>query len=174
MGMFAPLYALFVEENIEGVDEFVIGVSISIFLVSRSLLQIPIATLIDKIKGETDDYDFLVIFSVLMGIVHLGFLGVTQIWQLYLMQLLLGILTAVTYPSYMALFTRHIDKHMEGTEWGVYYTFIDVSSAVLATLGGYIASAYNFDVLIVLVSALCIMGAVVLVPIKPYIFNYNK
>lgn len=171
LGMFSPLYALFIENRIQGADELVIGVSISIYLVSRSILQIPLATLIDRIKGENDDYFFLVFFSILVGFIHLGFLRITQIEHLFLIQFMLGVFTAITYPSYMALFTRHIDKNMEGTEWGVYYTFVDLSSAVLAAIGGYIASEFGFNNLIILVSAICILGGILLIPIKPYIYS---
>lgn len=174
IGMFAPLYALFVESNIEGANELVIGLSISIYLIARSILQIPIATFMDKVKGEKDDYLFLIFFSVLVGIIHFGFLFVTQAWQLFLIQLLLGIFSAITYPSYMAIFSRHIDINMEGTEWGVYYTFVDLSSAVLATLGGFIASSYGYNSLIIIVSVICIFGGVVLVPVKPYIYKSSQ
>ena len=171
IGMFSPLYALFVEQNVFGADELAIGLSISIFLVSRSILQIPLATLIDQIKGEKDDYYLLVIFSVLVGILHFGFLIIDSVWQLFIMQFLLGMFTAVTYPSYMDIFTRHIDKNMEGTEWGVYYTFVDLSSAALAALGGYIASQFGFDILIITISAVCIVGGLILIPIKRYIYT---
>lgn len=148
-----------------------IGISISIYLISRSILQIPLATLIDKIKGENDDYFFLVFFSILVGFIQLGFLRITQIEHLFLIQFLIGVFTAITYPSYMALFTRHIDKNMEGTEWGVYYTFVDLSSAALAAIGGYIAAEFGFNNLIIVVSALCILGGIILIPIKPYIYS---
>lgn len=171
IGMFAPLYALFVENKIVGANEFVIGLSISIYLVSRSVLQIPLATIIDKIKGEKDDYLFLVLFSALMGVTHLGFLFVNRVWQLFLIQMLLGIFTAITYPSYMAIFTRHVDSNMEGTEWGVYYTFTDLSSAALAALGGFLANSYGYNALIITVSALVIFGALILIPIKPYLYK---
>jgi hypothetical protein len=91
MGMLSPLYALYVADKIAGVDAFVIGVSMSIFLISRSVMQIPIATIIDKIKGEADDYYFLVVSSIFIGIVHLGFLFVGQIWQLFLAKALLNV-----------------------------------------------------------------------------------
>lgn len=171
IGMFSPLYALFVEDSIVGANELVIGLSISIFLISRSILQIPIATLIDKIKGEKDDYSFLILFSVLAGITHLGFIYIDQVWQLFFINFLLGVFTAITYPSYMAIFTRHIDENMEGTEWGVYYTFVDLSSAALAALGGYVASIYGYSALIIVVSAICISGSLVLIPIKPFIYK---
>jgi MFS family permease len=169
LGMFSPLYALFVENRIIGANELTIGLSISIYLVARSVLQIPIAVLIDRIKGELDDYYFLIIFSVMVGIVHLGFLGVTEIWQLFTIQLLLGVFTAITYPSYMAIFTRHVDKSMEGTEWGVYYTVNDLGGAALAAIGGFIASIYGFNNLIIVVSIIAIIGALLLIPIRPYI-----
>ncbi len=170
-GMFSPLYALFVEDFIVGAGELEIGISISIFLISRSVLQIPIATLIDKIKGEKDDYAFMIIFTMAAALMNLTFLWISSVWQLYLVNMLMGIFTAITYPSYMALFTRHIDKNMEGTEWGVYYTFTDLSTAVLAALGGYLASGYGFPALIIAVSALSFFGALVLIPIKFYLFK---
>lgn len=170
-GMFAPLYALFVQNFVNGANEFVIGLSISIYLVSRSVLQIPLATLIDRIKGEKDDYLFLIIFSVLAGFLQLSFLAVHSVSQLFLIQFLIGACTAITYPSYMALFTRHVDPHMEGTEWGVYYTFVDLTSAGLAALGGYIANQYGFQNLIVTISMLCVLGTLFLIPVKSYLFK---
>jgi hypothetical protein len=44
--------------------------------------------------------------------------------ELYFVQFLSGIFTALTFPTYMAIFTRHIDKEKEGTEWGVYFTLL--------------------------------------------------
>ncbi|MFA6982021.1 MAG: MFS transporter [Patescibacteria group bacterium] len=171
MGMFSPLYALFVTEYIEGANEFTIGLSISIYLVARSIFQIPLATLLDRIKGEKDDYYIMVLGSVIVGILHFAYLGISTIWELYTLQMLLGVFSAITYPAYMALFTRHIDKDMEGTEWGVYYTFIDLGSAALATLGGYIANEYGYNALIIVVSLLCILGSIALIPVKSKIFK---
>ncbi len=171
MGMFAPLYALFVEESVIDANELVVGMSITIYLLSRSILQIPIATFLDKVKGERDDYFFLATFSVLVGVLYLGFLFVDQVWQLFLMQFLLGLCVAITYPSYMAIFTRHVDKHMEGTEWGVYQTFVDLSTAALATIGGYVATIVGFDALIIMVSILCISGALLLLPLKSLVYS---
>ena len=69
----------------------------------------------------------------------------------------------------MAIFTRHIDKNMEGTEWGVYYTFTDLGGAVLATLGGFIAKSFGLPNLIILVTILCLIGATFLIPIRKHI-----
>ena len=164
--MLAPLFALFVEDFIVGGDAMVISIAMAIYLFSRSILQIPIATLIDKIKGEKDDYFPMVFFSTVAAVSILTYLIIDQPWQLFLVQLLLGISTAATYPSYMAIFTRHIDKHKEGTEWGIYYTFTDLGSAVLAMIGGFIVTTFGFSALIVSVAAISVLGSLLLVPIR--------
>ena len=173
MGMFGPLYAIFVEDFIVDASEIVVAVSISIYLISRSILQIPIATLLDRIKGEKDDYYLMVISSFLVGVLHLFFLFIDQAWQLFLLQALIGIFTAVTYPSFCAIFTRHIDPHFEATEWGVYQTFVDLTSAATASIGGYIAEIYGFPPLVVTVAIICMLGSLVMIPLKNNII-YKK
>ena len=69
----------------------------------------------------------------------------------------------------MAIFTRHIDKKKEGTEWGVYFTLTDLVSAGFAAIGGYIAVYSGFPVLIIGVAIISVLGALLLWPIKPYI-----
>lgn len=168
-GMLAPLFALFIEGYIVGGDELVVSVATGIYLISRSLVQIPVAAFIDKIKGEKDDYALMIVFSILMALIPLLYLIIKTPLQLYLIQVLLGLFTAITYPSYMAIFTRHVDKNKEGTEWGIYYTLTDLGGAALAFLGGYVASLYGFTHLIILVSALSLLGALVLIPIRSYL-----
>lgn len=165
-GMLAPLFALFVEDFIVGGNALVVSISMGVYLVARSLLQIPIATFIDKIKGEKDDYFLMTAFSFVSAFLLFSYLVINQPWQLYIVQLLLGITTAITYPSYMAIFTRHIDENKEGTEWGIYYTLTDLGSAALAVIGGYLATYYGFRTLIVVVSLLSIFGAALLLPTK--------
>jgi MFS family permease len=169
--MLAPLFALFIEDFIIGGNAMVVSISMGIFLISRSLLQIPIATLIDRIKGEVDDFVLMFIFSVLMSITPILYLFINTPFQLYLVQALLGVFTAITYPSYMAIFTRHVDKHKEGTEWGIYYTMIDLGSAFLAVLGGYVAETFGFPQLIYLVVVLSLIGSFSLSPVRYYLYK---
>ncbi len=168
-GMLAPLFALFIEDYIIGGDALVVSVATGVYLISRSLVQIPVAALIDRIKGEKDDYALMIIFSILMALIPLLYLIIKTPLQLYAIQILLGLFTAITYPSYMAIFTRHVDKNKEGTEWGIYYTLTDLGGAALAFLGGYLASAYGFPTLISVVSGISLVGAVILIPIRSYI-----
>lgn len=168
-GLLGPIFALFIEEFIQGGNEAVAGVAAGIYLFSRSILQIPIAHLIDKIRGEKDDFWLMFIFTIFIAIIPLLYLVISTPLQLYIVQFILGFFTAFTFPAYMAIFTRHIDKDKEGTEWGIYFTLTDLTSALLAVVGGYVAVSAGFPVLIVAVVALSLIGALLLWPIKPYI-----
>jgi len=168
-GLLGPIFALFIEDFVVGGDEAVAGMAAGIYLFSRSILQIPIAHIIDKIRGEKDDFWLMFIFTLLIAIIPLLYLAVKTPGQLYLVQFILGFFTAFTFPAYMAIFTRHIDKNKEGTEWGLYFTLTDVAGATFAMIGGYVAISVGFPTLIMAVVGLSILGALLLWPIKPYI-----
>lgn len=168
-GLLGPIFALFISDFIVGGNAAVAGVAAGIYLFTKSILQVPIAHLIDRIRGEKDDYWMMFTFTLLIAFIPLFYLIIHTPLQLYIIQLVLGLLTAFTFPPYMAIFTRHIDKSKEGTEWGVYFTLTDLTSALLATLGGYVATVQGFPTLIIVVVILSILGSLMLLPIKPYI-----
>lgn len=174
VGMLAPVFAIYIEERIVGGNATVVGIATAVFLVARSTLQIPIAAITDKIKGEKDDYEFMLGFSVLASLIPLLLLVSTAPWHLYFVQLILGVASAFTFPTYMAIFTRHIDKHKEGMEWGVYYTFVDLSSAALAAVGGYIASKWGYNNLIFIMVAFSCVGNMFLFSINNFLAKKDR
>jgi len=168
--LMGPVFALYVEDFIVGGNPAAVaGISAAIYLIVKSLAQIPVAAYIDKVRGEKDDFYILLVFSVIMSLIQLLYLVVHTPLQLYAVQFVLGLFTAFTFPSYMALFTRHIDRNKEGTEWGVYFTLSDLSSAALAAIGGYIASTQGFESLIIIMVSFSVIGSLMLWPIKPYL-----
>ncbi len=168
-GLLGPIFALFIEDFIQGGDAAVAGLAAGIYLFTKSVLQIPIAHFIDRIRGEKDDFWLMFIFTILIALIPLLYLVIDTPLQLYIVQFILGLFTAFTFPTYMAIFTRHIDKEKEGTEWGIYFTLTDLTSALLAVAGGYIAATQGFPVLIIAVVLVSFIGAILLWPIRPYI-----
>ncbi len=117
-GLLGPIFALFVEDFITGGNAAVAGIAAGVYLFSRSILQIPIAHFLDKIRGEKDDFWLMVCFSILFALVPLFYLVIHTPLQLYIVQFVLGFFTAFTYPAFMAIFTRHIDGGKEGDRMG--------------------------------------------------------
>ncbi len=109
------------------------------------------------------------VFSLIIALIPLSYLFIHTAVQLYLIQFILGVFTAFTLPSFMAIFTRHVDATKEGTEWSVYFTATDLASAVFAAVGGYIAVSIGFHFLIITVVVLSVLGSLVLWPVRNYI-----
>jgi len=170
-GLLGPIFALFIEDYIVGGNEAVAGLAAGIYLFTKSILQIPIAHFIDKISGEFDDFWIMVTSSLIIALLPLLYLFIHTPLQLYLVQFLFGLFVAFTFPTFMAIFTRHIDKEKEGTEWGVYFALTDLTYAALAAAGGFLASSLGFPPLIIAVVIISVLGSLLLILVKPYMLK---
>ena len=66
----------------------------------------------------------------------------------------------MTFPAWLAIFTRHIDKGKEGMEWGIYKTFVDLGGAVSVPVGAIIASMHGFPTVMICASGLAVVSSV--------------
>jgi MFS family permease len=165
-GLIAPIFAVFLTENIKGGNVEVAGLASMVYLLAKSIGQIPTARLVDKIPGEKDDFWLMVAGSLATSLVPLLYLIAQMPLHIYLIQLLYGLSQALTFPSWMAIYTRHVDLHQEGTQWGVYYTLVDLTGAAAAAVGGAIAYHLGFGPLFVIVSLSSFIGSVWLLLIR--------
>ncbi len=168
IGLLGPIFAIFIVDYIEGGNAAVAGVATAIYLVVKSVMQIPAASIIDKIRGEKDDFWILFVGSLLGALIPLLYLIIHTPIQLYLVEAFYGLVIAFTFPSYMAIYTRHIDKEKEATSWGMYFTLNDFSAAVAASVGGIVAELVGFQPLIIGAVFFSILGVLLIFPIRPY------
>lgn len=168
LGFLGPIFSLYIVDFIKGGDARVAGFAATIFLLTKSLFQIPFASIIDRIRGEKDDFWILVIGSFLSAVVPLLYLIIHTPMQLYIVQFIYGIFVAATFPSFMAVMSRHMDKKKECSEWGIYFTLTDFSSAIAAAIGGVLAVTMGYPILILIVVIVSIFGVISLFPLRPY------
>ena len=143
-GLVTPIFAIFVVGNIKGGTVEVAGIAATVYLVTKSFGQLFAAEIIDRIKGELDDFWTMFYGSIGMSLAYLLYVFISTPIQLYLVQFFLGVAAAFTFPSWMAIFTRHIDRNHEGREWGIYYTMTDLAAAITAGIGGTVAYRLGF------------------------------
>ncbi len=165
-GLITPIFAVFITENISGGNLATVGVASAIYLGSKSLFQIPVAIFSDKIKGERDDFTFLMIGSLLFSLIPLAYIFITTPDMLYLVQFFYGAATALTIPTWYAIFTRHIDRNKEGVEWGAYNTLTDLGAAISASIGGFLALQLGFSKLFLVVCLFSVLGTTFLFVVK--------
>ncbi|MEK7452247.1 MAG: MFS transporter [Patescibacteria group bacterium] len=168
LGFLGPIFSLFIVDYIQGGDARVAGIATTIYLLTKSIFQIPFASIIDRIRGEKDDFWILMIGSVLAALIPLFYLVIHTPMQLYLVQFLYGLMLAATFPSFMAIISRHMDKNKECSEWGIYFTLTDFSSAIAATIGGIMVATTGFHALILLVVGVSLLGTFFLYPLRPF------
>ena len=157
-GLISPIFAIFITDRIEGGTLEVIGFSWTIYLISKSLTQLPVAGIIDRIKGEKDDFYFVLIFSFLFSFIPLSYIFINSIFQLYFVQFIYGILAGAAIPAWNAIYIRHIDKNHEGLESSVYSIYLNLTSALSAAIGGVIAYRLGFETLFISITLFSLLG----------------
>lgn len=157
-GLVNPIFAVFVTDQIQGGGVEIAGLAITIFLLTKSLTQVPIAWVIDRRKGEVDDFWVMIAGSLIIALSAFLFIFAKTISHILLIQIISGFGTALSYPSWLAIFTRHVDYHKEGFEWSIYFTLTDLGGALAAGLGGTIANYLGFQPLFLLVGLLSLLG----------------
>ena len=160
--VFGPVFAVFVTEKIQGGTLEIIGFTAAIFQIVKSSLQIPIANYLDKNHGEKDDYYSLVIGSFIIAIVPFLYIFASKPIHLFIINGFYGMGAAFAIPPWNAIFTRHIDKMHESTDWAVESVSIGIGAASAAALGGILAEKFGFDFVFAVAGFVAIAGAVVL------------
>ncbi|MBI2635278.1 MAG: MFS transporter [Parcubacteria group bacterium] len=162
-GLIGPIFAIFVTNQIIGATITTVGFAATINLLTRALAQMPVARYIDRHKGERDDFLFMVAGSTLVSIVPFIYLFVETPAHLYLAQVILGIGGALANPGWYAIFTRHIDKEKEGTEWTLENIGVGLAAAGAAAIGGILAERLGFQNLFIIVGVLSLVGVVIMI-----------
>jgi len=157
-GLISPIFAVFITHQIKGANLAAVGLASTIYFLIKSGLQVPLAQLIDRIRGERDDFLAMFIGSLIVSFTPLLYIFIRSVPQLFFVQAIYGIGGALSYPPWLAIFTRHITKKKMGWEWSVYYTSVDFVGAAAAGVGGFLAERLGFRSLFLLVSLISFLG----------------
>lgn len=166
----SPIFAVFVTQQIKNGTVAVVGFALTIYWVTKSILQLFVARYIDRNHGETDDFYFMIAGGFLNALTVSLYYFVTEVWQVYGLHLLYGISDAMLVPPFYAIFTRHIDKGQEGFEWSLYSSFaLGASSALGAAVGGVLATLVGFRIIFPLAGLLVFIATIMLLFLRPFI-----
>lgn len=173
-GLISPILAIFIAQNIQGGDVRVAGAAIGIYWLSKSALQIPIAHILDKEKGEKDDYYALIGGIMIASLAPIGFIFARTPLHIYLLQLVNALGMAFVVPSWSAIFTRHIDDGREALSWSLDSSALGIGSGVAGILGGVIAEVFGFIPLFIGVAVSGFLASTLLLLISKDIIPKGK
>jgi MFS family permease len=161
-GLISPIIAVFFTNQVVGGSVALAGLASTAYFLTKSILQIPIARFIDLRRGEWDDYYVMMAGSLIITISAFSYIFIKYPWQVILVQVIYGIGGALSYPSWLAIFTRHIDRREEGFEWSIYYTATDIGAALTGGLGGLLAASYGYHLVFIIVGVMSLLGTIFL------------
>lgn len=170
-GLLSPLFAIYVTGQISGGTASVVGFATAVYFIAKSFVQIPIGRFIDKHSGEKDDFAVLIVGYGLLTLVPFFYLVAKTPFHIYLLQGLLGIADALATPSYLSIFSRHLDREHEGTEWSVRSLFTGLAGAAAGAIGGVMVDVFGFRALFLLAGTLAFFSTVSIFLIRPFIYE---
>jgi len=165
--LFAPIFAIFVANEISGGGIETAATAISIFWIVRILLEL-FSTIFFNKPTELTRIVLVIIGLLMSGIAQLFFTQATLVIHVYIIYSFIGIGIGLASPQRNSLFSSHIDKNHETTEWGAYDIVTFIGIALSTTLGGFIATQYGFKTLFLVSGVLCLVSVI------PYIFLFIK
>ncbi|RJR23417.1 MFS transporter [Candidatus Microgenomates bacterium] len=154
----APIFAIFITQQIEGGTLELVGFATAANFLTRSVFQLPFARFIDRKKGEMDDFVITAIGSVLVSLVPFLHVWADKPVHLLLFQAIMGLGWAMSLPGWQAIFTRHIDHDREAEEWAICNTLVGFSIALAGALGAFLAESLGFDLLFMVVGTVTALG----------------
>jgi DHA1 family quinolone resistance protein-like MFS transporter len=156
-GLIDPIFAVFASEHVMGGSLSAVGIAIGIFLITKSLVQLPFSRKIDNCDDQFD-IRWLLIGDVLVVLAPVIYLFSGSIGWIFFAQFINGVGAGLAYPAWLGLWSTHLDKKRESFEWSFYSTVTGLVAAVAAVIGAYIANTYGFEYTFVGVIVLSLFG----------------
>lgn len=162
-----PIIAIFAANNIKGGNVEVAAFSVSIHLMVRIVFELLSGRLLAG-AAITKKYIYTILGLIIIGLSYIGFALSNTITLFYIVYGLAGVGLGIASPAKNSLFSTHLDKNKETTEWGIYDASVFVGMALSAALGGFIAKQYGFPALFYLSAIINFVGII------PYLIYFKK
>lgn len=152
--MLGPIYALFVEKV--GGDLMDASIAGGLFALTAGLTTLGSGKYSDKIK---EPKLIIVLGYAIMGAGFLLYTLVNSMMALFIVQVIIGLGEAIYAPAFDAVYSKHLDGHKSGTQWGAWESMNYFTTAIGAIIGGGIVTLFSFRVLFVIMAMLCFGSA---------------
>ncbi len=146
-----PIFAIFAATQIQGGNTEIAAASFSCYLITRVIFELISGRYLSK-SSEMQKFVVTIIGIILMSAGYLGFAATKNVFSLFFFYGIIGMGLGIASPAKNSLFSMHLDKNKEVTEWSMYDGFVFMGMAMSATIGGFVANRYGFPFLFYLVA----------------------
>lgn len=165
--MLGPIYAIFVKDI--GGNILDAGIAWSIFMLISGMGVYLMAKIQDRIKKYTK---FIIGGYLLISLGFLGYYFVSNVIQLFLVQILMGIGTIIVVPARDSFYTEYLEKKNLASQWAAWESLWFITAGIAALLGAFIANEFGFRFLFLTMFILSLIGLAISTQLKDK--NDNK
>jgi MFS family permease len=146
-----PIFAIFAATKIPGGNTEIAASSFSAYLIVRVIFELISGKYLSK-SNDAQKFAMSILGIVLVSVGYVGFALTKNVSSLFIFYGVIGMGLGIASPAKNCLFSSHLDKDKEVTEWSIYDGFVFMGMAMSATIGGFIANRYGFTFLFYLVA----------------------
>ena len=161
IGMLGPIYAIFVKQI--GGDVLDAGVSWSIFAITSGLGMLFFGRIQDNLKKEK------LMITVGYSIQSLAFIGyyfVSNMAQLYIAQIILGISLMIQLPVLNLFYTKYLEDGKFASQWGAWGGINFIITGIAALTGGFLVKIFSFKALFLVMFFTSLIGLLLSTQLK--------
>jgi len=161
-GIISPFISIFAVQEIKGGNLAVAGLAAGISPLVQGATSILGGVILDRISRKTERYIFIFfVVQQLSNAIYLFIMAfVIMPWQLYLVQVVRGGITGVTFPAGNMIQSKYIDKGKEGTQWGIAFAIFNIFFGIGGILAGQLIEPLGFRLLFVLCGVIYLVATI--------------
>jgi MFS family permease len=160
LGLFMPFYIVFLQDFGGSIESF--GFAFGLMALAQSLTSYFAGKYSDKFGRKI----FLVVPGFILTIVVILYTSITNLIQLYLLQIVLGISSAAQTTVESTMLGDLTEKVSRGADIGKYHAVIGVAAAIAMTGGGYVVGQLGINIIFYIVAAFFFISTILLFYIK--------
>jgi len=152
-----PFYLLLIKNVGDSYSQF--GWAYGLFTLTAAFTY----PIIGRLGDRYGDKNMLLIYTIGMAAVMLLIPLLYQVWHVYMIQIVMGILGAIQKNTEKAFLARNNDTETAGKEIGNYHLYISLWSGIGIILTGYLIDFLTIASLFYLISFVYIIAAFIII-----------
>lgn len=163
----SPIFSVFVVNTIPNGNIQLAATGYSIHVIVRVIFEL----ISGKYLAKSNDMKKMYVTVIGMFLISLAYFGLSyssSIIEIYLLYGLIGMGIGTATPAKNALFSKHLDKNKESTEWSITDATQFICIAIAISIGGFVAAHFGFSILFLISALINTLG------ILPYLFYVKE
>ena len=145
-GLFGPFYLIFISQIGGSIENF--GFAVGLVVLSGALTSFIAGRYSDRFGRKP----FLITGGYASAVIVFLYTVIGSLWQLYLLQILSGLVAALFETSESSFLGDITEKERRGSEIGKYDAMVGIAEAVAIFIGGLLVGRFGFEIVFYTVS----------------------